>query len=181
VENEELYERLVAPDVVTKKKEKNEIKSENVVEHGSAGIASDSHECGAEREKLKEKLLREKGNAEPGHSLFEISSRGPGWVTSKDEGAQSKCEPGASGQCQDLGRLADHASSAVGSTEDESLRLALIKLNSAARYRQDCHRRWSKKTCKGSSYEGESFGCKLLGVAVTVAGVSVNALVDNGW
>jgi hypothetical protein len=68
----------------------------------------------------------------------------------------------------------------VWSTEDESLHLALIKLNSAARYRQDCRRRWSKKTCKGSSHEGESFGCKLLGVAVTVAGVSANALVDNG-
>jgi hypothetical protein len=69
------------------------------VEHGSAAIASDSHECGAEREKVEEKLLREKGNAEPGHSycFFEISSRGPEWVTSKDEGAQSKCEPGASG------------------------------------------------------------------------------------
>jgi hypothetical protein len=137
---------------VTKKKEKNETKSENVVEHGSAAIASDSHECGAEREKVEEKLLREKGNAEPGHSFLEISSRGPGWVTSKDEGAQSKCEPGAAGQCQDLGRLADHASRAVGSTEDDTLRLALIKLNSAARYRQDDRRRWSKKTCKGSSH-----------------------------
>jgi hypothetical protein len=92
------------------------------------------------------KLLREKGYAEPGHFIFEISSRGPGWVASKIEGAQSKCEPGAAGQCQDLGRLADHASSAVGSTEDESLRLALIKLNSAARYHQDRRRRWSKKT-----------------------------------
>jgi hypothetical protein len=104
----------------------------------------------------------------------------PGWVTSKDEGAQSKCEPGASGQCQDLGRLADHASSAVGSAEDDTLRLALIKLNSAARYRQDCRRQWSKKTCAGSRHEVESFGCKLLGVAVTVAGVLANALVDNG-
>jgi hypothetical protein len=115
-----------------------------------------------------------------GIPFFEISSRGPGWVASKDEGAQSKCETGAAGQCQDLGRLADHASSAVGSTEDEFLRLALIKLNSAARYRQDRRRRWSKKTCNGSSHEGESFGCKLLGVAVTVAGVSSNALVENG-
>jgi hypothetical protein len=178
-ENEERYERLVAAEVVTQKKEKNETKSENVVEQGSAAIASDSHECGAEREEVEEKLLRE-GNAEPGHSFFEISSRGQGWVTSKDESAQSKCEPGAAGQCQDLGRLADHASSAVGSTEDESLRLALIKLNRAGRYRQDCRQRWSKKTCKGSSHEGESFGCKLLGVSVTVAGVSANALVDNG-
>jgi hypothetical protein len=67
------------------------------LEYGIAAIASDSHECGAEREKVEEKLLRKKGNAEPGHSFFEISSRGPGWVTSKDEGAQSKCEPGASG------------------------------------------------------------------------------------
>jgi hypothetical protein len=117
-ENEERYERLVAAEVVTKKKEKNETKSENVVEHGSAAIASNSHECGAEREVVDEKLLREKGNAEPGHSIFEISSRGPGWVTSKDECAQSKCEPGAAGQCQDLCRLAGHANSAVGSTED---------------------------------------------------------------
>jgi hypothetical protein len=72
------------------------------------------------------------------------------------------------------------ASSAVRSTEDGTLRLALIKLSSAARYRQDCRRRWSKKTCEGSSHEGESIGCKLLGVAVTVAGVSANALVDIG-
>jgi hypothetical protein len=93
------YERLVAAEVVTQKKEKNETKSENVVEHGSAAIASDSHECGAERE-VEEKLLRENGNAEPGHSFFEISSHRPGWVTSKDEGAQSKCKPGASGQCR---------------------------------------------------------------------------------
>jgi hypothetical protein len=49
-ENEERYERFVAAEVVTKKREKNETKSENVVEHGSAAIASDSHECGAERE-----------------------------------------------------------------------------------------------------------------------------------
>jgi hypothetical protein len=133
---------------VTKKKEKSETKSENVVEHGSAAIASDSHECGAEREKVEEKLLREKGNAEPGHSFVEISSRRLGWVTSKDEGDQSKCGPGASGQCQDLGRLADHASSAVGSTEDESLRLALIKLNSAARYRQDCRWRRSRRPAR---------------------------------
>jgi hypothetical protein len=176
---DERRERIVDAEVVTKKEEKIETKSGNVVEHGSAALASDSHECGAEQEKVEEKLLREKGNAEPGHSFFEISSRGPGWVTAKDESAQSKCEPGASGQCQDLGRLADHASSAVGSTEDDTLRLALIKLNSAARYHQDCRRRWSKKTCKGSSHEGESFGCKLLGVAVTVAGVSEDALVDN--
>jgi hypothetical protein len=54
---------------VKEKKEKNETKSENVVEHGSAAIASDSHECGAEREEVEEKLLREKGNAEPGHSF----------------------------------------------------------------------------------------------------------------
>jgi uncharacterized protein YceH (UPF0502 family) len=77
-ENEERYERLVATEVVTQKKQKNETKSENVVEHGSAAIASDSQECGAEREEVDEKLLREKGNAEPGHSFFEISSRGPG-------------------------------------------------------------------------------------------------------
>jgi hypothetical protein len=134
-ENEESYERIVAAEVVTKKKEKNETKSANVVEHGSAAVASDSHECGAEREKVEEKLFREKGNAEPGHSFFEISNRGPGWVTSSDTGAESKCKPGAAGQCQDLGRLADHASSAVGSTEDESLHLTLINLNSAARYR----------------------------------------------
>jgi hypothetical protein len=51
----------MAAEVVTKKKEKNETKSENVVEHGSAAIASDSHECGAEREEVDEKLLREKG------------------------------------------------------------------------------------------------------------------------
>jgi hypothetical protein len=129
---------------------------------------------------VEEKLLCGKGNAEPGHSFCEISSRGPGWVTTKDEGAQPKCKPGAPVQCQDLGRLADHASSAVESTEDEYLRLALIKLNSAARRRQDRRRRWSKKTCKRSSHEGESFGCKLLGVTVTVARVSANALVDNG-
>jgi hypothetical protein len=77
-DNEEFYERLVAAEVVAKKKEKNETKSENVVEHGSAAIASESHECGAERGKVEEKLLREKGNAEPGHSFFETSSRGPG-------------------------------------------------------------------------------------------------------
>jgi hypothetical protein len=65
---------------------------------------------------------------EPGYSFFEISSRGPGWVTSKNEGAQSKLELSAAGQCQDLGRLADHASSAVGSTEDDTLRLTLIML-----------------------------------------------------
>jgi hypothetical protein len=50
----------VTADVVTKKKEKNETKSENVVEHGSAAIASDSHECGAEREQVEKKLLRER-------------------------------------------------------------------------------------------------------------------------
>jgi hypothetical protein len=47
-ENEESYERIVSAEVVTKKKEKFETKSENVVEHGSAAIASDSHGCGAE-------------------------------------------------------------------------------------------------------------------------------------
>jgi hypothetical protein len=34
-ENEERYERLIAAEVVTQKKEKNVTKSENVVEHGS--------------------------------------------------------------------------------------------------------------------------------------------------
>jgi hypothetical protein len=60
-ENEERYERLlVAAEVVTKKTEKTETKSQNVVEHGSAAIASDSHECGVEREEVDEKLLRER-------------------------------------------------------------------------------------------------------------------------
>jgi hypothetical protein len=98
-ESEERYEQILAAAVVKKKNEKNETKSENVVDHGSAAIASDSHECGAERKSVEEKLLREKGNAEPGHCSFEISSLGPGWVTSKDEGARTKCEPGAAGKC----------------------------------------------------------------------------------
>jgi hypothetical protein len=96
-ELEERRERILDAEFVTKKKEKSETKSENVVEHGSAAIASDSHECGAEQEKVEKKPFREKGNAEPEHSFFEISSRASGWVTSKDEGAQSKCEQGASG------------------------------------------------------------------------------------
>jgi hypothetical protein len=48
-ESEERCQQSVAAEVVMQKKEKNETKSENVVEHGSAAIASDSHECGAER------------------------------------------------------------------------------------------------------------------------------------
>jgi hypothetical protein len=53
-ENEESYEQIVAAEVVTKKKEKSQTKLEKVVEHGSAAIASDSHECGAERERVEE-------------------------------------------------------------------------------------------------------------------------------
>jgi hypothetical protein len=94
-DSEERYEQILAAAVV----EKNETKSEDIVDHGIAAIASDSHECGDERNSVEEKLLREKGNAEPGHCSFEISSRVPGWVTSKDEGARTKCEPGAAGKC----------------------------------------------------------------------------------
>jgi hypothetical protein len=80
--------------------------------------------CGYQDKDAKEL----KANAEPGHSFSEISSRGPGWVTSKDESAQSKCKPGASGQCQDLGRLADHAS--VGSV-GQLIKIAMLRVKNA--------------------------------------------------
>jgi hypothetical protein len=145
VKKEERCKRSVAAEVVKKKKEKTRPNDSMLWNMGVQPLHPTLMNAERNEKKVEEQLLREKGNVEPGHSFFEISSRGPGWVTSKDEGAQSKFEPGAAGQWQDLGNLTDHASSAVGSTEDESLGLALIKLNSAARYRQDRRRAVTKE------------------------------------